>query len=70
MVRLGQNPHRSDSGGPEPYLFSCAHGTAGKRSFFKYELLKDRNFATGVFFIFVIGAVMYATRALLPCCKT
>jgi len=40
--------------------------TAGKKSFFRYELLKDRNFTTGVCFIFVIGAVMYATRALLP----
>src|ERR1700712_4981647 len=49
------------------FIFFLAHtATAGKRSFFKYELLKDRNFATGVFFIFMIGAVMYATRALLP----
>ena len=40
--------------------------TAGPRSFFRYELLKDRNFTTGACFIFVIGAVMYATRALLP----
>ncbi len=40
--------------------------TAGSKSFFRYELLKDRNFATGTCFIFVIGAVMYATRALLP----
>src|SRR6195952_3791387 len=49
------------------FIFFIAHtATAGKLSFFKYELLKDRNFATGVCFIFVIGAVMYATRALLP----
>jgi len=40
--------------------------TAGKKSFFRVELLRDRNFATGTCFIFVIGAVMYATRALLP----
>lgn len=40
--------------------------TAGEKSFFRYALLKDRNFATGTCFIFVIGAVMYATRALLP----
>ncbi|TPQ42614.1 MULTISPECIES: DHA2 family efflux MFS transporter permease subunit [Cupriavidus] len=40
--------------------------TAGAKSFFRFELLKDRNFATGTCFIFVIGAVMYATRALLP----
>jgi MFS transporter, DHA2 family, multidrug resistance protein len=49
------------------FIFFLAHtATAGSRSFFKYELLKDRNFATGTLFIFVIGAVMYATRALLP----
>ncbi|TDN61754.1 DHA2 family efflux MFS transporter permease subunit [Paraburkholderia sp. BL10I2N1] len=49
------------------FAFFLAHtATAGARSFFRYELLKDRNFATGTCFIFVIGAVMYATRALLP----
>ena len=49
------------------FAFFLTHtATAGKSSFFKYELLKDPNFATGVFFIFVVGAVMYATRALLP----
>jgi DHA2 family multidrug resistance protein len=49
------------------FAFFLAHTvTVGKLSFFKYELLKDPNFATGTFFIFVIGAVMYATRALLP----
>jgi MFS transporter, DHA2 family, multidrug resistance protein len=49
------------------FAFFLVHtATVGERSFFKYKLLKDRNFATGTFFIFVIGAVMYATRALLP----
>ena len=49
------------------FLYFLAHtATAGPRSFFRYQLLKDRNFATGACFIFVIGAVMYATRALLP----
>src|ERR1700761_8500500 len=49
------------------FAFFIAHtATVGKTSFFKSELLKDRNFATGTFFIFIIGAVMYATRALLP----
>ncbi|OUL68004.1 DHA2 family efflux MFS transporter permease subunit [Paraburkholderia hospita] len=49
------------------FAFFIAHtATVGKTSFFKYELLKDRNFATGTIFIFIIGAVMYATRALLP----
>ncbi|WP_228881202.1 DHA2 family efflux MFS transporter permease subunit [Paraburkholderia saeva] len=49
------------------FAFFLVHtATAGAKSFFRYELLKDRNFATGTCFIFVIGAVMYATRALLP----
>ncbi|WP_233146061.1 DHA2 family efflux MFS transporter permease subunit [Pigmentiphaga sp. NML080357] len=49
------------------FVFFAIHtATAGKQSFFRYELLKDRNFVTGTCFIFVIGAVMYATRALLP----
>jgi DHA2 family multidrug resistance protein len=49
------------------FAFFIAHtATVGPKSFFKYELLKDRNFATGTVFIFIIGAVMYATRALLP----
>jgi DHA2 family multidrug resistance protein len=49
------------------FAFFLVHtATVGKTSFFKSELLKDPNFATGTFFIFVIGAVMYATRALLP----
>ena len=49
------------------FAFFLVHtATVGERSFFKYKLLKDPNFATGTFFIFVIGAVMYATRALLP----
>jgi DHA2 family multidrug resistance protein len=49
------------------FVFFVIHtATAGERSFFRYQLLKDRNFVTGTCFIFVIGAVMYATRALLP----
>ncbi|HEY0297171.1 MAG TPA: MDR family MFS transporter [Bordetella sp.] len=49
------------------FTFFLIHtATAGKRSFFRAELLKDRNFVTGSLFIFVIGAILYATRALLP----
>lgn len=49
------------------FVFFIAHtATVGKESFFRYELLKDRNFITGCSFIFIVGAVMYATRALLP----
>ncbi|TDY26982.1 DHA2 family multidrug resistance protein [Paraburkholderia sp. BL6665CI2N2] len=49
------------------FAFFIVHTpTAGPRSFFRYQLLWDRNFATGIGFIFVIGAVLYATRALIP----
>jgi DHA2 family multidrug resistance protein len=49
------------------FVFFIAHtATVGKGSFFRYELLKDRNFVTGCSFIFVVGAVLYATRAMLP----
>jgi MFS transporter, DHA2 family, multidrug resistance protein len=49
------------------FAFFIVHtATHGPHTFFRYQLLKDRNFATGTFFIFVIGAVLYATRALLP----
>jgi DHA2 family multidrug resistance protein len=49
------------------FAFFVVHtATAGKVSFFKRELLRDPNFAVGTFFIFVIGAVLYATRALIP----
>lgn len=49
------------------FTFFLIHtATSGERSFFRVDLLKDRNFVTGSCFIFVIGAILYATRALLP----
>ena len=49
------------------FAFFIVHtATAGKASFFKRELLGDPNFTVGTFFIFVVGAVLYATRALIP----
>ncbi len=36
------------------------------RSFFDYRLLKNRNFVSGLVFIFTTGMVMYAGRALMP----
>jgi DHA2 family multidrug resistance protein len=39
--------------------------TAGQR-FVSPALFKDRNFLTGNVFIFLVGAVLYATLALLP----
>jgi len=35
-------------------------------SFFDRELLKDRNFVTGLLFAFIVGVVLYGTMALLP----
>lgn len=40
--------------------------TSGKGSFFNVRLLKDRNFVTGLAFYFLLGLLLYATRALLP----
>jgi DHA2 family multidrug resistance protein len=49
------------------FAFFVVHtATAGKESFFRSALLRDSNFATGILFIFIVGAVLYATRALLP----
>lgn len=35
-------------------------------SFFDYRLLKNRNYITGLLFIFIVGIVLFATRALTP----
>jgi DHA2 family multidrug resistance protein len=40
--------------------------TPAEKSFFDYRLLKNTNYATGTLFIFVVGLVMYASRALIP----
>ncbi len=47
------------------YLFLIQMLTA-PRPFLEPEVFKDRNFVTGLFFIFVVGAVLLATLALLP----
>jgi DHA2 family multidrug resistance protein len=48
-------------------VFFLAHTyTKGTDSFFDTRVLRDRNYISGVLVIFVIGLVMYATRALLP----
>jgi MFS transporter, DHA2 family, multidrug resistance protein len=49
------------------FAFFLAHTlTAETVSFFNRSLARDRNFVTGCCFYFVMGAVLYATRALLP----
>jgi DHA2 family multidrug resistance protein len=50
------------------FTYFAAHTAlrpAGK-SFFNYRLLKNANYASGLLFIFIVGLVLYATRALTP----
>jgi len=48
------------------YFIAHTAMTRADRSFLDHRLLKNRNYLTGVTFIFIVGLVMYATRALLP----
>jgi DHA2 family multidrug resistance protein len=47
-------------------FFVALTATAGPVSFFNRNLLKDRNFAIGIGLYFMVGLLLYATRALLP----
>jgi DHA2 family multidrug resistance protein len=40
--------------------------TPSNKSFIDYHLLKNANYVTGLVFIFIVGMVLFATRALLP----
>ena len=40
--------------------------TPARQSFVDYRLLKNQNYVTGLLFIFIVGLVLYATRALTP----
>jgi DHA2 family multidrug resistance protein len=40
--------------------------TPANKSFVDFRLFKNQNYVTGVLFIFIMGLVLYATRALLP----
>jgi DHA2 family multidrug resistance protein len=40
--------------------------TPAKESFLDHRLLKNQNYVTGLLFIFIVGLVLYATRALTP----
>ncbi|HTZ80896.1 MAG TPA: DHA2 family efflux MFS transporter permease subunit [Stellaceae bacterium] len=44
----------------------AVHCATSKRPFLNPALLRDRNFVTSVIFMFIAGAVMYSTLALLP----
>ena len=47
------------------FIIHTATRPAGA-TFFDYRLLSDRNFNTGLLFIFIVGMVLFATRALMP----
>jgi DHA2 family multidrug resistance protein len=40
--------------------------TPADKSFVDFRLFRNQNFVTGVMFIFIVGLVLYATRALIP----
>jgi DHA2 family multidrug resistance protein len=47
-------------------FFAVHTWTVQGTSFFNRELLKDRNYVTGLLFGFIVGVVLYGTMALLP----
>jgi len=40
--------------------------TPADKAFVDFRLFKNQNYVTGVSFIFIVGLVLYATRALIP----
>jgi MFS transporter, DHA2 family, multidrug resistance protein len=40
--------------------------TPAEKSFVDFRLFKNQNYVSGVLFIFIVGLVLYATRALIP----
>ena len=48
------------------YFIAHTALTPADKSFLDYRLLKNTNYITGLLFIFIVGLVMYATRALTP----
>jgi DHA2 family multidrug resistance protein len=48
------------------YFIAHTAMTRVDKSFFDYRLLKNGNYMTGLLFIFIVGMVLFATRALTP----
>jgi DHA2 family multidrug resistance protein len=48
------------------YFLAHTLMTPAAESFVDFRLFKNQNFVTGVLFIFIVGLVLYATRALIP----
>jgi DHA2 family multidrug resistance protein len=40
--------------------------TPAHKSFVDFRLFKNQNYVTGILFIFIVGLVLFATRALIP----
>ncbi|MBU2857741.1 MULTISPECIES: DHA2 family efflux MFS transporter permease subunit [Acidithiobacillus] len=48
------------------YFIYHTRRTPFDRSFFDYRLILNRNYVTGLLFIFIVGLVLFASRALIP----
>ena len=50
------------------FLYFAVHTafTPAGKSFFDFRLLKNANYVTGLVFIFLVGMIMFSTRALMP----
>jgi DHA2 family multidrug resistance protein len=48
------------------YFVAHTAMTPADKSFIDFRLFKNQNFVSGVLFIFIVGLVLYATRALIP----
>jgi DHA2 family multidrug resistance protein len=48
------------------YFIAHTAMTPADKSFVDFRLFKNQNYVTGVLFIFIVGLVLYATRALIP----
>jgi MFS transporter, DHA2 family, multidrug resistance protein len=48
------------------YFIAHTAMTPADKSFVDFRLFKNQNYVTGVSFIFIVGLVLYATRALIP----
>ncbi len=48
------------------YFVAHSLMTPAHKSFVDFRLFKNRNYISGTLFIFIVGLVLYATRALIP----
>ncbi len=48
------------------YFIAHTALTRAERSFFDHRLLNNQNYVSGLIFIFVMGMILYATRAIIP----